>query len=343
MFKAGPLTVYPFGAGVALLSAAAAACFAFLARRKGLRRETASWFVLLALPLCYALARLGFCLMTVDQMLGSDDYSLVFRVEEGGFLLWGAVAGGFLAARLTGKITNQRAGSIADTAVVPVCLMIAAGKMLCGLLFSDQGIGFSIADWFDPEETDYAYRFSLFQLSDYSIFERFPFAVQNYYEDWCWAVFVLEALWLCVMAVWLAKLRAREGGKACFFVILYACGQILLEAMLRGEVLHLPWLGFVRANQVLSLIAYLAALEHCRRKTGTSWKSGPMLRCVAAVLLCVGVVAAMEFAAFEKKISLIEWMPADVCHVFTALACLGMGLAAGRLWKKAYGTEKRGA
>jgi len=44
----------------------------------------------------------------------------------------------------------------------------------------------------------------------------------------------------------------------------------------------------------------------------------------------------MEFAALEKKISLIETWPADVCFLIMGLACLWMGLAVHRLWKKAY-------
>ena len=44
----------------------------------------------------------------------------------------------------------------------------------------------------------------------------------------------------------------------------------------------------------------------------------------------------MEFAALEKKISMIEGWPADICFLIMGLACLWMGLAANCLRKKAY-------
>ena len=44
----------------------------------------------------------------------------------------------------------------------------------------------------------------------------------------------------------------------------------------------------------------------------------------------------MEFAALEKKISLIESWPADVCFLIMGLACLWMGLAIKSVWNKAY-------
>ena len=100
---------------------------------------------------------------------------MIFRTWEGGFLLWGAISGILLAALLTGKITKQSGAAIADAAVIPMCLMIAAIRLLSGLLFDNIGIGCNLPQWFDPEETDPAWRYSLWPLEDYSFFERLPF------------------------------------------------------------------------------------------------------------------------------------------------------------------------
>ena len=346
LIKLGNLTLYPFGL---LMAAAALGALLLTARsmkQAGLKKETAGWFALLAVPLCFVLARTGFCLFVIDQIMGSEDYGMIFRVREGGFLLWGALGGGLLAAWITGKITKQPAGKIADSAVVSACLLIAAGRIICGLIFKDQGIGFPLEDWFstewlDPEEAEYANRFSLFALEDYSFFERLPFAVTNFYDEWCWAVFVPEAIWAGATALITARCRARAGGRTVLFLILYSCGQILLEAMLRGEVLHLPWLGFVRANQVICavvlVIAACVCLKKIRREQGRCAAEG--WRFFLHLVPAVGIVVAMEFAAFEKKITLIQGWPADVCHLLAGLACLWMGLAAGRVWRKAYALQ----
>ena len=344
--KLGFLTLYPFGLLMILPVLGALALSARRMKTAGLKPETAGWFALLAVPLCFILARIGFCLFVVDQLMGDEDYGMVFRLGEGGFLLWGAVCGGLLAARITGKITKQSPAKITDSAVAGACLLIAAGRIICGLVFKDQGIGFPLSDWFntewlDPEEAEFANRFSLFALEDYSFFERLPFAVQNYYDEWCWAVFVPEALWAFAMAWITSRCKAREGGRTVLFIILYSCGQIVLEAMLRGEVLHLPWLGFVRANQVICAVALVAAVCVCLKKLDREQRGKEVLRCFAQVVPAMGIVTAMEFAAFEKKITLIQAWPADVCHLLALGACLWMGLAAGRVWKRAYALQSR--
>ena len=343
--RLGSLTLYPFGLLMALAAIGALLLTARSMKKAGLKNETAGWFALLAVPLCFVLARLGFCLFVVDQLLGSEDFGMIFRVNEGGFLLWGALGGGLLAAWITGKITKQPAAKIMDSAVLGACLLIAAGRIICGLIFKDQGIGFPLADWFntewlDPEEAEYANRFSLFALEDYSFFERLPFAVTNYYDEWCWAVFVPEAIWACVTALITSRSQVRDGGRTILFLILYSCGQIVLEAMLRGEVLHLPWLGFVRANQVICAVALVIVVCVCLRKLPKGERGKAALRCFGQFIPAIGIVVAMEFAAFEKKITLIQGWPADVCHLLAALACLWMALAACRVWRKAYALQE---
>ena len=342
--KLGFLTVYPFGLLIILPVAGALALTAGYMRKAGLKKETAGWFALLAVPLAFLLARVGYCLFIIDQILGTEDFGLVLRVGEGGFLLWGALGGGLLAAWITGKITKQPAGRIMDTAVVGACLLIAAGRIICGLIFKDQGTGMALSDWFstewmDPEEAEFANRFSLFALEDYSFFERLPFAVQNYYEEWCWAIFVPEALWASAMAWITSRCRAKAGGRTMLFLILYGCGQIALEAALMGEVLHLPWLGFVRANQVICAVALVIVVCVCLKKLEKGIRGKTALVFFAQFIPAILVVVVEEFAAFEKKITLLFYWPADVLHLLAALACLWIGLAAGRVWKMAYGAK----
>lgn len=342
--KLGSLTLYPFGLLMLLPIAGALALTAWNMKKADLKKETAGWFAVLAIPLCFIFARLGYCLFIIDQLIGMEDFDLIFRISDGGFLLWGALGGGLLAAWITGKITKQPAGRIMDTAIVGTCLLIAAGRIICGLVFKNQGVGMALSDWFnldwtDPEEAEFANRFSLFALEDYSFFERLPFAVKNYYDEWCWAIFVPEAIWACIMAWITSRCRARDGGRTTLFLILYSCGQIVLEAMLMGEVVHLPWLGFVRANQVICAVVLVIVACICLKRLEKGKRGKEAILCFAQVIIALGIVAAMEFAAFEKKITLIFYWPADVCHLLAGLACLWMGLAIGRVWKKAYGIK----
>ena len=337
--EAGSFTFYPLGIAVALLLIPCGLIIVRAMAKRSLKPGTASWFAVLSIPLCYITARIGYCLLVIDQIIETDDYLMVFRVLEGGFLLWGAIAGMLIAAAATGKITNQSAAKIADSVIIPACLIIAAIRIICGLLFTEHGIGFALSSWFDPEETEYANRFSLWILKDYSFFERFPFAAEDYYGNWCWAIFVPEAIWACIMAWITSRCRAKDGGRMALFIILFSCGQILWEAMLCSQVMYLPWQGFVKANQVLCAIALVTVICISLKKLDKATKKKAALRCFAQVIPAVLIVVAMEFAAFEKKITLIENWPADICHVIEGFACLWMGLAAGRVWKKAYALQ----
>jgi len=143
-----------------------------------------------------------------------------------------------------------------------------------------------------------------------------------------------------VMAVLCGRNRNEApGGRTAKFVLMYACGQITLEAMLRGEVLHLPWLGFVRANQVICAVALVVVICICLKKLDKTERGKAALVCFAQVIPAVLIVVAMEFAAFEKKITLIQSWPADVCHLLAGLACLWMGLAAGHVWQRVYALQ----
>ena len=337
----GPLKIYPFG----LIFAALLGCFlagtAYVMKKNGLKRETASWFALLSVPLGFAVSRLGFCLFAIDQIIGTQDYGMFFRVTDGGCLLWGAIAGVLLAAALTGKITKQSGAAVSDSMIVPACLLILALRMLCGLLFKGFGVGLPLDYWFDPEETDFAFRYSVWPLEDYSFFERFPFAALSYYDYWSWAVFVLQALWAGLTGFLVSRAKAAPGGKTARFVILFSCGTIVLESMLYGgEIVHLPWLGFVKANQILSAIALLTVLIVCLRRLPKQSRKKAALIVFPQFLAAIGIIIAMEFAAFEKKLPVIEWLPADACHLIMGLACLWIALAFRPVWKKAYSVSE---
>ena len=336
----GSLTIWPFGLFFAVLLIPFFVFSSRTMKKNRLKKETASWFALLAVPLCFILARIGFCLFAVDQMIGYDDFGMIFRTWEGGFLLWGALCGIFLAAKFTGRITGQSGAVISDSVIIPVCLMIAAVRLLGGLMFESFGVGLSLDYWFSPEETDMASRYSIWPLADYSFFERFPFAVQNYYGTWSWAVFVLQALWAAGIALLLRRTHTLPGGRTVLFVILFSSGSILLESMLfGGEIVRLPWLAFVKANQILCAIALLCVLILCLRRLKKGERLKPALWTSGGFLASIGIIIVLEFAVFEKKLPALKGLPSDVCHLIMALVCLWIALSFCRIWKKAYRTE----
>ena len=338
-FELGPLTVYPFGLFLAILLVPFFILISFRMKKNGLRKETASWFALLAVPLCLILSHFLYCLMSLDLLLDDEELGLLFffRFTGGGYLLWGAVAGLLLAAKFTGKITKQSGAEIMDCTAVPALLIIAAIRLLYGLLFRDIGIGMKLEFWFDPGETEWASRLSVLSLSDWSFFERFPFAVQNYYGSWVWAVFSLQAVFAALAAIPVSRVKAAPGGKTAFFLLLFSCGSLWMECMLiGGEIVCLPFNGFVKVNEIFCAVAILSVFGVCVRRLPKGRRLKPALIALVQFLVATGVVVLMEFAAFEKKIPEITWLPADGCHLLVLLACTWMFLALRPLWKKAY-------
>lgn len=336
----GPLTVYPLGLFIAVLLIPFFILSSFRMKKSGLREGTASWFALLSVPLSTVLAHLLYCLMSIEMLIDGEDLGLFYRFWGGGYLLWGAIAGLLLAALFTGKITKQSGAAVMDCVAVPALLMIAAVRLLTGLLFKDCGIGVELELWFNPEETEFANRLSIFRPENWSFFERFPFAVQDYYEVWVWAVFSLQAVFAALAAIPVSHVKAAPGGRTAFFILLFSCGSMLMECMLiGGEIVYLPFNGFVKVNELFCAIAILSVFGVCVRRLPKGQRLKPALIALVQFILAAGVIVVMEFAAFEKKIPEIAWLPADGCHLLVLLACVWIFLAFRPLWKKAYALQ----
>ena len=321
------MRVYPYGLAVAAAAALALGLARARFRRAGIKSGSLSWFAALALPLCFLGARLGFCLAALDWV-SQQGWSFFFDFSRGGYMLYGALAGGLLALALTARIGGDRLARMADALSVPTLLLIALGRLAEGL--AGQGYGWSIEDWFSGD-----YGMSLLTLEDASFFCRFPFGVADMYDSYRWAVFVFEAL--VALALALAVRRAtvrRDGGRAVLAVLCYAASQELCESLRQDAVLR--W-GFVRINQVLGAVVVLAllALCFCAAKPRRAKR---LLLGAGGVVLGALLITAMEFA-LEKKISAIEWVPMDVCYVLTAAGCALMALSVLPLWRSAFGRD----
>lgn len=306
------ITVYPYGLAV---SAATLVCLGFAGvqiRRRQLRGETLDVFAAWGLPLTLFSSRLLYCLICIDGF-SRNGIAYLFDFTGGGYTLWGAIGGGACAVLITAARTRQPVARIADALAAPSALLIALLRLSEGLV--GQGYGWYIEDWFDPESG-----MSLFHPKNYEVLFRFPFAVQDMYGEWCWAVFVLEAILAVGICVLLLKQpRASEGRTALQALLLIATSQIFCESVRQDAVLRF---GFVRVNQVIGAVVAVGILAYgCYRRSARPWRQ--ILLSVGGTAICAGIIVAMEFA-LEKKIVFLEWMPMDLCYTVTATACAGM-------------------
>lgn len=314
------MTIYPYGLCVAAAAIAALLLAGYLMKKAAVKPGTLSWFALLAVPLSFLFARLGYCLCTLDWFLYVG-VGFFFSFTEGGYILYGALLGSLIALAITAKVTRQSAGALADALAAPAALMIALCRLAEPLV--GEGYGWSLEYWFQQGSG-----MSSFALEDASFFKQFPFGVQNTWGEWMWAVYLLEAVIAGVICAILLRAKGRApGGKAVLFILLYAAMQAMCESMRQDSVLR--W-GFVRCNQVISAVAVAAVLTICcvrlRKACLLSW---------LGVIAFMGVVMAMEFA-LEKKILILNWMPMDLCYLVMGAACIGMILAVKPAWRKAF-------
>lgn len=335
----GTVRIYYFGGLIALFSLLALVYADRRMKKNGLKNGTGALSALLCTLFAVLGARALYCLCIVDYLEGVQDWAEIFRLSNGGYALWGAVLGALAGAGLTAKITRQPWGKIADCLALPACLLIAAGRIAS--VGVGQSLGMTLDSWFDPWETDPASRFSLFALEDDSFFRRLPFAVEMD-EEWRWAIFVLEAIAAVFMFVFIARKKGlRPGGQAMLFVLLYAGLQIPMEAMKRVSVLRLPFLSFVRANQVFCALTLLTLLIVFLWKIPKEQRKKLFFPAAVKILLGALIVTAMEFAAFEKKITQISWMPADICHLIMAAGSVLMISAVYPAWKRLYKKDQK--
>ena len=249
------------------------------------------------------------------------------NLAGGGMMLYGAVAGGLLAAFLTGKITKTPFGKIADCAAAPAAVTLAAGRFAEYL--TGAGYGFSVADWFDPWNT---YNRSFIAWEEPEALCRFPFAVQDpFYGDWMFAINLLEGIAAIVFLVVLLRMKNRKnGGAAALLLMMYAACQVVFESMREDEVLRL---NFMKINMLISALVLLAVMIICLRKNGA--EAGHSVVMTVLLFLLAGIATAMEFA-LEQKIGFLTWMRADLCYLVMGLCSLGMLIMIVKEWKKAF-------
>ena len=331
----GGATVYPYGI-CAAAGAAVMLLWAYAGTKAHGERKALEYFALLALPLGLALAHLSYCLCDLDWI--SDCFwETVADFTGGGYLLYGALVGMLLSLGAACRLTGRNFAVLADRLAAPFLMfaaVLAAGDGLVGA-----GYGWKVEDWFQAETG-----MSLFTLQDVSFFSRFPFAVKDYYYGYAnWAVFLPVSLFLAVMAVLVAnpgRRTGRAGGTAVLAGTVYACVRILYESLRQDDILK--W-GFVRVNQILSAVLLMALLLLCFATTGRREAAGKTGNLAKSLALFAGgalLVGAMEFA-LEKKIGFLEWMPMDLCYVFSTLGCLLLFFSCERLRRRAFGSANR--
>ncbi|MBR6184794.1 MAG: prolipoprotein diacylglyceryl transferase [Clostridia bacterium] len=262
---------------------------------------------LLSIPFGLIGGRLFYCIARFSMYEEMGFISILY-LWDGGYALWGAVGGAALSALIGAKAHGQKAAPILDVMAPAGALTIGLGRF--AEYFTLQGIG----TYVENEALCF-----------------FPLAVyRESYDEWNYAVFMLEGLAALAILFVLLKKERGDGNRARLFLLLYSACQVLFESLRRDSVLR--WL-FVRVSQltaalVIAGLMLFAVRRWARQKDKRRMTGAGVALCWAVVLACAGLCVAMEFSVDGK---ILEFIPVWAGYGVMALACVGMGCASYRL------------
>ena len=300
------ITGYALSVWIAALLGAALFCW----QGRGLKRGARLWTLLLGIPLGLLGARLYYVLARFDlfQEIGFENFFATADEElrvwgaASGAGFWGVVGGVALGAWLAGIISGERTARLLDALAPSAALGIALSR------FGEYAIGEGVG----PDVTPEALWF-------------FPMAVVNEWEEWKYALFLLEGIaGLVIFALLMTRGRKlRAGYRARMFLILYSACQILFEALRRDNFLR--WL-FVRVSMVASAVVLLGllvfgVLRWLRKDPGSRMPGGRVIACCVLFALTVGAVVALEFAVDKSPVLSLE-----AAYLLEALCCAVLGM-----------------
>ena len=271
--------------------AAIAALALFIVQGRKLKKTSLIWTAGLGILLGLFCARLYYVLarwelfsdIGLNHFFTTDDEELRVWGAASGAAFWGAVGGVCLAALIAGRITGEKVSAMLDALAPSAALGIAISR------FAENSIGEGIGPGVEAEGLQF-----------------FPLAVMNEWEEWDYALFLLEGLvGLLILLLLLTRGRKlRDGYRARMFLILYSSSQIVLEALRRDSFLR--WL-FVRVSQlnaalVLLGLAVFGLLRWLRRPEKDRMSVKGMIWNGTLFVLMVPAIIALEFAIDKSPV-----------------------------------------
>lgn len=289
-----PVTPY----ALCLAAAVTAGVILLLLRADKAERDTATVLAAVAIPSALICARLFWLLARYDFAFEVGIEGCL-QLYNGGYALWGAAGGVALAALITAKKYG--------TSVLKLTDMIAPSGALCIAVcrfaeyFTGEGIG--------PEVRNEALWF-------------FPVAVCNEWEEWHYAIFMLEGITALIIMIVTLRGRKRTGDTTRLFLIIYSAAQVLLESLRQDNCLK--WL-FVRVSQLTAVVVLLmlivtAVIRRQRAHSSESRVPPRLVADIAVFFVLVGLCVALEFA-YDKA----AFLDNRVGYAIMLCCCAGLG------------------
>ena len=291
------MKLYTFGIYCMLGALGCGVVIVLLCRASGRKTETGLLTALSAMIFGLLCSRLIFCLMNRETG-GFFPLRGWLRVTEGGWSLFGMMAGAFLGAWVSGKLTGEKAGRLLDATACGLPLMITAER-LGERLFENFNVSrqlpesFAMTGWFISRDSQYGSS----SLATFRI---------------CAVGAMILFLYLALIA---GRKRTVPGHLWLRFLLLCGSGGILLESLRYDHFLEY---SFVRFQQITAVLFVLWGMVLTLR----SGKAGGVWLRRAAVISFIGMVGIgiwVEFAL--DRLNFSPWFLYALMIVSIAIPC----------------------
>ncbi len=308
----GLFSVYWYGFLMGITVLLATGLFVFLRKMQGEDTESSMTTALVALPAALILSRVFYCWFA--KALFSGGVWEMMNLLTGGYALYGALAGILTVVLAEGLWCGKSVIQMLDAVCPSVALAIAMEKWAGYINGSD--IGFSVSSaWI----------------------QRFPFSVRSEadlgYNLWVGffegAAAMLIFLFLFVAFVMKDRKDCkglRRGDIVLLFMMSFGFSQSFLESM-RDDSLFMVTLGFVRINQIISIVMAVGALVFLmvrkgRRRGVSAIDVVLWLLCAAALGLAIYCEFTMNAVSMTRNYILLA---ISLSVMFTVGLCLMIG------------------
>lgn len=254
MQSPGPVAFSPFGIdimwyGILVTAGIAASCICIYLRgpRHGISRDRTLSFLLLILIAGIIGLRVYYVAFQWDYYSANPGEILNFR--GGGLAIHGGLIGGALMAFLLTKIYKERTWNTFDLLLTCVPLGQAIGRF--GNFFNSEAYG-SLVD------------------------DDWPFYVivdGSHYH----ATFLYESVWCLLLFFFLLYIdnhRKFDGQSALLYIMLYSAERFFVEALRTDSLMVALPFGEIKTAQLVSLVAFVAALAAYIAKSRRKRRTG---------------------------------------------------------------------
>lgn len=244
----------------------------------------------LGIPLAWLGARLAYCLVNLPYYVVTvENPALMLRFRDGGFSLFGAMAGLALAALLTARWQKASAAVLLDG----IALGAPAGIIVERLAQTGTSIGWGRyiqSEWLQP----------------IGVTENLWHPVYLYQA-------ITAAVLLVILLLWLSarKDALLDGDLALVFITLYGCAGVVLESLCKDGHMTVRD-GLVHINQILAIVLPVAALLVWSIRLAKSAKksqhtTGWLIAAWLVVTACIGIGIKQEFAVDRNNNLLFDY------------------------------------